>query len=76
MSHTHPEQTEEVIDEEDNTIRCIHCKSEIVGKPWISVACGKDDVVHACNYICSNRLGFYIRTRRFFKNFRSSSAYA
>jgi len=60
MSHTHPEQTEEVIDEEDNTIRCIHCKSEIVGKPWISVACGKDDVVHACNYICSNRLGFYI----------------
>jgi hypothetical protein len=60
MSHTHPEQTKEVIDEEDNTIRCIHCKSEIVGKPWISVACGKDDVVHACNYICSNRLRFYI----------------
>lgn len=60
MSHTHPWQTEEVIDEEDNTIRCIHCKSDIVGKPWMSVECDKDDVVHACNYICSNRLGFYI----------------
>ena len=31
----------------------------IVGKPWISVGCGHD-VVHACNYICSNRLSFYI----------------
>ena len=51
---------DEVIDEEDNTIRCIHCKSEIEGKPWISVSCGKDEVVHACNYICSNRLSFYI----------------
>ena len=60
MSHTRPEQTEEVIDEEDNTIRCIHCKSEIEGKPWISVACDKGDVVHACKYSCSNRLRFYI----------------
>ena len=37
-----------------NVIRCIH-QSSTVGKPWISVGCGHDDVVHACNYICSNR---------------------
>jgi hypothetical protein len=50
-----------VVDEEDdNVIRCIHCKNEIVGKPWISVGCGHDEVVYACNYICSNRLSFYI----------------
>lgn len=56
-----PQKNENVVvDEEDNVIRCIHCKKEIVGKPWISVGCGHDDVVHACNYICSNRLSFYI----------------
>ena len=60
MSHHTNLPSDEVIDEEDNAIRCIHCKSEIEGKPWISVSCGKDEVVHACNYICSNRLSFYI----------------
>lgn len=60
MSHSVKHPTEEVNDEEDNAIRCIHCKSDIEGKPWISVSCGKDEVVHACNYICSNRLSFYI----------------
>lgn len=60
MSRPTNTPSDEVIDEEDNTIRCIHCKSEIEGKPWISVSCGKDEIVHACNYICSNRVSFYI----------------
>ena len=60
MSRPTNPPSDEVIDEEDNAIRCIHCKSEIEGKPWISVRCGKDEIVHACNYICSNRLSFYI----------------
>ena len=60
MSQPMKHPTDEDIDEEDNAIRCIHCKKEIEGKPWISVSCGRDEVVHACNYICSNRLSFYI----------------
>ena len=35
-------------EEEDNTIRCINCKKEIEGKPWITVGCGRDPEVHAC----------------------------
>ena len=51
---------EEVDEEFDNKIRCIHCKKEIEGKPWISVDCGSDPAVHACGYICSNRLKYYV----------------
>ena len=60
MSHTHPVKPKKLSMKKIILSVVFHCKSEIVGKPWISVACGKDDVVHACNYICSNRLGFYI----------------
>ena len=63
MSLSKNENVDVVVDdEEDNVIRCIHCKKEIVGKPWISVSCGNDDPVHACNYICSNRLQYYVGT--------------
>ena len=47
-------------DEEDNAIRCINCRKEIEGKPWITVDCGKDPNVHACGYSCSNRLKYYV----------------
>jgi len=60
MFHPMNSKKNEVIDEEDNTIRCIHCKKTIVGKPWISVECSSNEVIHACDYICSNRLHFYI----------------
>ena len=61
MSLSDKNESVVVDEEEDNVIRCIHCKKEIVGKPWISVGCGDyDPPVHACNYICSNRLSFYI----------------
>jgi hypothetical protein len=49
-----------VDEEEDNTIRCINCKMEIVGKPWITVSCGRDPEVHACGYSCSNRLKYFV----------------
>ena len=47
-------------EEEDNSIRCINCKKEIEGKPWITVDCGRDPEVHACGYSCSNRLKYYV----------------
>jgi|TARA_Y100000996_G_scaffold414554_1_gene405794 hypothetical protein len=50
----------DVDEEEDNTIRCINCRKEIEGKPWITVGCGKDPSVHACGYSCSNRLKYYV----------------
>ena len=50
----------EVDEEEDNTIRCINCKKELEEKPWISVDCGKDPVVHACGYRCGQRLKYYV----------------
>ena len=54
--------TENLINEEDDgKTRCIHCKEEILGKPWITVSYPEDNyTVHACNYICSNRLSNYI----------------
>jgi hypothetical protein len=45
---------------EDNAIRCINCKKEVEGKPWITVDCGKYPEVHACGYSCSNRLKYYV----------------
>ena len=46
---------------EDNAIRCINCKKEIEGKPWITIDCGnRDPYVHACGYSCSNRLKYYV----------------
>tara|TARA_B100000214_G_scaffold374361_1_gene356874 strand:- start:2472 stop:2867 length:396 start_codon:yes stop_codon:yes gene_type:complete len=50
----------EVDEEEDNTIRCIDCKKELEGKPWITVDCGKDPAVHACGYRCGQRLKYYV----------------
>lgn len=48
-------------EEDDGKIRCIHCKKEIIGKPWITVSYPEDNyTVHGCNYICSNRLSDYI----------------
>ena len=52
--------TVEVDEEEDNTIRCIDCKKELEGKPWITVDCGKDPAVHACGYSCGRRLKYYV----------------
>ena len=52
---------ENSIEEDDGKVRCIHCKKEIFGKPWITVSYPEDNyTVHACNYICSNRLSNYI----------------
>lgn len=52
---------EKSIEEDDGKVRCIHCKKEIFGKPWITVSYPEDNyTVHACNYICSNRLSNYI----------------
>ena len=50
----------DVDEEEDNTIRCINCKKELEGKPWITVGCGKDPAVHACGYSCGQRLKYYV----------------
>ena len=50
----------DVDEEEDNTIRCINCRKEIEGKPWITVGCGKDPEVHACGYSCGQRLKYYV----------------
>ena len=48
-------------EENDGKVRCIHCKKEIFGKPWITVSYPEDNyTVHACGYICSNRLNKYI----------------
>ena len=50
----------DVDEEEDNTIRCINCKKELEGKPWITVGCGKAPAVHACGYSCGQRLKYYV----------------
>ena len=37
--------------------KCLCCKTDITGKPWISVRFEEDDyTVHACKYICANNL--------------------
>jgi hypothetical protein len=48
------------VNEEYNIIRCIDCKCEIVGKPWITIDCREDPPVHACGYSCSTRLKYYV----------------
>ena len=54
-------QKEEVIDEDDGKIKCLHCKKEISGKPWITVSYPDEDyTVHACNYSCSRHLSTYL----------------
>ena len=36
---------------------CSICKKEIPGKPWISIRCAKDCIIHGCSYLCHNRMG-------------------
>ena len=38
---------------------CLHCKKEIIGKPWISVQT-KNGIVYGCSYTCSSNLKCYI----------------
>ena len=42
-----------------NTI-CVMCKKQavdpITGKPWITIKCEGDSVVHGCSYICTNKI--------------------
>lgn len=44
-----------------NVNTCVNCSKVINGKPWITVYYPKDDyTVHACDYICCNRLKYHI----------------
>ena len=44
-----------------NVNTCVHCSKLINGKPWITVHYPEDDyTVHACGYICGNRLKYHI----------------
>lgn len=48
-------------DEDSKKIKCIHCKKEIIGKPWIIVSYPEDKyTVYGCDYLCSNKLSNYI----------------
>lgn len=52
---------ENVNEGDDGKIHCMHCKKEIIGKPWITVSYPEDNYTfYGCNYICSNRLSNYI----------------
>lgn len=40
---------------------CYDCKTEIKGKPWITLSCDKGDFfVYCCSYKCSKYLGKYM----------------
>ena len=54
--------------EEDDTICCINCKSEIIGKPWTIVHFPEDNyTVYACKYLCSKDLKYHIG-KNYWKN--------
>ena len=38
----------------DGETRCLNCNKEIEGKPWITVQCDPEFIVHGCSYLCSN----------------------
>ena len=39
---------------------CSICKKQIVGKPWISIQCDKDCIIHGCSYICNKQMGLLV----------------
>ena len=48
-----------------NTI-CVMCNKQIEGKPWITIRCEGDSVVHGCSYLCTNKIvGWGDGTRRY-----------
>lgn len=48
------------VDEEFNyKLQCIHCKSLLKGKPWMSVNY-ENKVYNACNYSCGVKMGNYV----------------
>ena len=54
-------QMSEIIEEDNRTIKCLHCKKDISEKPWITVSYPEDEyTVHACNYSCSKNLSNYL----------------
>ena len=46
-------------EEAQNRIQCIHCKSIIEGKPWITVF-HKEKYIYGCKYMCSKQLACHI----------------
>ena len=44
-------------------MECIMCKKPIVGKPWITIQCGENDMVHGCSYICTKNIDTVVGRR-------------
>lgn len=42
------------------TAVCSICKKEIEGKPWISIQCDKDCIIHGCSYICNKKMSLLV----------------
>ena len=40
--------------------KCFDCKTEIVGKPWLTLLCDNSFYVYCCSYKCSKYLGKYM----------------
>lgn len=49
-------------EETNNNVQCIHCKQEIIGKPWITVSIPDRDEynISCCKYLCARNLKYYI----------------
>uniref|UniRef100_A0A6C0F7H3 Uncharacterized protein n=1 Tax=viral metagenome TaxID=1070528 RepID=A0A6C0F7H3_9ZZZZ len=44
-----------------HNVECIHCKSTINDKPWITVCVPSENYnVHACGYTCARNLKYYV----------------
>ena len=46
-------------EEASTRIQCIHCKSIIEGKPWITVLHNKQNI-YGCKYSCGKQIGYHI----------------
>ena len=45
---------------------CVMCKEQIEGKPWITIQCEGDSVIHGCSYLCTNKIaGWGDGTRKY-----------